>query len=852
MSRKRLSSFILVIFAAEIGAARAGAQSDPIIDLLDVAPTDGIVRRVYGATGEGRFGVPVAGGFDCDGDGFVDYAVAYMLASPLGRFLAGEVDLVFGDGTTTGFVDTAIDDPGVLRFAGSFTRENAGSEIWMDDVTGDGLGDLLIDRQNFTADGSRLGTGALTVVVGGAALRTHAESLEFVDLAAPPPGLTLTTFIGARRHDRLGIWSRTGDITGDGIADIVVGADQEDLDGEENRGAAYVIRGGAHLASGGVFDFIQPTLGILDEHVAKITPPPGSDGFHFGATCQIADLDGNGRAEVLVAAALNRAGATLPAFASPPDTAEGTGGAPDGTLYIAWDDNFPAGPWPAGYSFEIQDSPGSRTVINGEAVNITFGEEILGGLDYDADGTADLFVGDLVADGTAAQNRAGSGYGHVFFAAADLKGLEFDLQAPPPGLGISRILGPSPGAIGADTAAHGDFDGDGLADLAFASPLAAPQGRTKAGAVHVLFGRPGGWPPVIDLADGALPPASELRIAEIQGARGSEIGDLGDTLAYSAAAGDVDGDGRSDLILNEMVGNGLGPGTVDVGNLIVINGRALAAPPEPPGCEPSPTALCLNGDRFRVEVRWRDFVGVTGDGIGAELTGDTGTFWFFDPSNIELVVKVLDACIDPFDRFWVFAGGLTDVEVDLTVTDTLSGENRIYRNALGSAFQPIRDTAAFDTCPSGAAGAASTFEAEHLARAAAPTGVAFPAPAVDAPGSCLPDATTLCLNDGRFAVEVLWETPIGETGSGQAQGLTSDTGYFWFFGPDNVEVVVKLLNACSLPPFNNFWVFAAGLTDVEVELRVTDTVSGEVQEYFNPQGTGFQPIRETGVFRTCP
>ena len=74
-------------------------------------------------------------------------------------------------------------------------------------------------------------------------------------------------------------------------------------------------------------------------------------------------------------------------------------------------------------------------------------------------------TGDLVADGTPALDRPASGLGHVIFGADALKGLDFDLQTPPPGLIITRILGPSPGAIGADTAACGDFDGDGADDL---------------------------------------------------------------------------------------------------------------------------------------------------------------------------------------------------------------------------------------------------------------------------------------------------------------------------------------------------------------------------------------------------
>ena len=99
-------------------------------------------------------------------------------------------------------------------------------------------------------------------------------------------------------------------------------------------------------------------------------------------------------------------------------------------------------------------------------------------------------------------------------------------------------------------------------------------------------------------------------------------------------------------------------------------------------CAPSDTALCLNGGRFRVEAEWRTPQGRTGRARAVPLTADTGYFWFFGAANVEAVVKVLDACTAPTPRFWVFAAGLTDVEVDLTVADTASGEVRasgLYR-----------------------------------------------------------------------------------------------------------------------------------------------------------------------------
>ena len=115
--------------------------------------------------------------------------------------------------------------------------------------------------------------------------------------------------------------------------------------------------------------------------------------------------------------------------------------------------------------------------------------------------------------------------------------------------------------------------------------------------------------------------------------------------------------------------------------------------------------------------------------------------------------------------------------------------------------------------------------------------------------SCATEGGTLCLG-GRFRATARWTAPQGTSGPGQAVSLTSDTGYFWFFDPANVEVVVKALDACQ--DFDRFWVFAAGLTNVEVELTVEDTESGQVKTYRNPQGRPFQPILDTDAFETCP
>ena len=50
-------------------------------------------------------------------------------------------------------------------------------------------------------------------------------------------------------------------------------------------------------------------------------------------------------------------------------------------------------------------------------------------------------------------------------------------------------------------------------------------------------------------------------------------------------------------------------------------------------------------------------------------------------------------------HYWFFAGGLTNVKVVITVTDTQTGATRTYNNPQGQAFLPLQDTAAFSTCP---------------------------------------------------------------------------------------------------------------------------------------------------------
>src|SRR6185295_14166193 len=110
-------------------------------------------------------------------------------------------------------------------------------------------------------------------------------------------------------------------------------------------------------------------------------------------------------------------------------------------------------------------------------------------------------------------------------------------------------------------------------------------------------------------------------------------------------------------------------------------------------CVPAAGRLCLNGGRFAVEASWKDFSNHTGTGTAVPLTGDTGYFWFFDAANVEVAIKVLDATAAN-GHFWLFYGALSNVEYTLTVTDTMTGKVKTYKNPKGR-FASVGDTGAF-------------------------------------------------------------------------------------------------------------------------------------------------------------
>ena len=262
------------------------------------------------------------------------------------------------------------------------------------------------------------------------------------------------------------------------------------------------------------------------------------------------------------------------------------------------------------------------------------------------------------------------------------------------------------------------------------------------------------------------------------------------------------------------------------------SGRSIwrSRPAPAPGSE---TALCLGG-RFRVEAAWKDFSGNSGIGRTVPLTADTGAFWFFGPENIEVILKVLDGR-GLNQHHWVFYGALSSVQYALTVTDVQTGLTTRYWNPSGQ-LASVADTSGF-----GPLGAFSVVERSSTSGSPPRVGADVAA----ATGPCQPAATRLCLRGGRFAVEAVWKDFAGNTGVGSAVPLTGDTGYFWFFGADNVEVMLKVLDGA--PVNGKHWVFYGALSSVEYTLRVTDTATGAVKTYTNKSGN-LASVADTGAF----
>lgn len=372
-----------------------------------------------------------------------------------------------------------------------------------------------------------VGLPALVIALGAAlALLPSAGAFSGAihDLAVTPADFTV---LGADSGDNMGYSAAAGDFNGDGIDDLLVGANAADAAGNAKTlaGEAYVVFGSTTLSG---------------SHDLLSTPADftvlGADAVDFlGRSVAAGDFNGDGIDDLLVGA----------------DAADAVGNAKSsaGEAYVIFGSASLSG------TRDLSSSPADFTVL-GAASGHNLGTSVAAG-DFNADGIEDLLVGAAYADpGTPVRSNAGEAY--VIFGSASLSGTH-DLATSPADF---TVLGGEANGFLGSSAATGDFDADGIEDVL----LGAYQANAWAGGAYVIFGS--------TTLSGSRDLATAAADFTVLGA------DASDYLGYSAAAGDFNGDGIDDLLLGaDQHGSTLpGPGEAHVifGSTTLSGTRDLA------------------------------------------------------------------------------------------------------------------------------------------------------------------------------------------------------------------------------------------------------------------------------------
>jgi hypothetical protein len=372
------------------------------------------------------------------------------------------------------------------------------TSVALGDFNDDGSTDLLMGApQADGPDGSRADAGEAYVILGP----LDGE----VDLLSQDPDLTI---YGALAGDGLGNTTFAGDLDDDGVDDIMVGAPgvTAGFDPRTDQGRLYVFYGGDDLGESAELD--------LAEDVYDFTVT-GSEGFsRLSSAVDLGDVNDDGRTDLVVSS---------PFAGREPGTPPGGPRTGIGEVYVI----LGTGQRLTGEKNIAADD--YDVLLSGDTEFGQFGASIAVA-DFNGDGYDDVVTG---AHRTAAANgRPSGGAAYVFFGKSDISGR---ISIQDGGQDMS-IVGAGPGSAFGFPVASGDFNGDGVADIAVSAQSEPIGSASAAGSIRIFLGE-GDLPEEIDLS--VQGPSSYLT--------GSEAGML---LPTAMAVGDVTSDGIDDLVVS--------------------------------------------------------------------------------------------------------------------------------------------------------------------------------------------------------------------------------------------------------------------------------------------------------------
>jgi len=510
---------------------------------LDNISTTGI--RLPGVSAGNASGFSVSGVGDFNNDGYADVIIGAPFAGASGH-LAGSSYVVYGAPSGLGPVQllSTLAGPGGFSISGENALDRIGFAVSSaGDVNGDGFSDVIIgapyaNNNGFAYDRSQINGGAY-VVIGHAANNVANMNLSALD------GLNGFQIVGAAAGDSAGYSvSAAGDVNGDGLGDVIVGAPLASTNNGQ-AGAAYVVFGHA-----GAFGTAGDAAGVVN--LAHLTHTQGFEiigaaaGDWTGAKVAAAgDMNGDGIGDLIIGNATpNGYSASATAYVVF-GTASGFGTVDALTGISTVDLTTLNGT--NGFSL-IGAGTGPRTTGVG---NQHYSVRAAG--DLNGDGFGDIIIGAPYAT----TNNGQTGAAYVVFGHAGVFGTvdpvthisdgTVNLATLSPALGFEIIGAATGDRAGYSVSAAGDVNGDGYGDLIIGAPSAQDNGGNPAGTSYVIFGTASGF--------GAYDAATQMNsvnLATLGGNVGFSISAVGpgnDSGYAVSAAGDVNGDGFADLLV---------------------------------------------------------------------------------------------------------------------------------------------------------------------------------------------------------------------------------------------------------------------------------------------------------------